>query len=139
MRISELAARCETSAHALRHYERVGLITAARSAGGYRNYADSVVREVRFIVMARRIGFSLKEIAQWLPAYRSRRLRAEDMIDALNERVRQIDLQIVQLRAQRRQVKTDIGWFRKSLRKPQTAATNTARTAPWPSSRQEHP
>ncbi len=139
MRISELAARSDASANALRHYEKVGLITAARSGGGYRDYADSVVREVRFIVMARRIGFSLKDIAQWLPAYRSRRLRAEDMIDALDNRVLQIDAQIAQLRAQRRQVKTDIGWFRKGLRNQRTATVEQARTPPWPASKKARP
>ena len=67
MLISELAKRSGASNHALRHYEKLGLIRAGRSAGGYRAFSESVVREVTFIVMGRRIGFSLKEIALWLP------------------------------------------------------------------------
>lgn len=77
MRISELAARTGASAHALRHYEKLGLIAAARSPGGYRVFAEGTVRQVTFIVMGRRIGFTLKEIAQWLPAYRSGWLTAD--------------------------------------------------------------
>lgn len=134
MHISELAARSGASAHALRHYEKLGLITAGRSAGGYREFGESVVREVIFIVMGRRIGFSLKEIAEWLPAYRSGRLTAEQMIEALQDRIEQIDALIAQQREQRSQLVDHIAWFRKRARKSRAASESTA-AAPWPSTR----
>ncbi len=134
MRISELAARSGASNHALRHYEKLGLIKAGRSAGGYREFTESVVREVVFIVMGRRIGFSLKEIALWLPAYRSGRLTAEQMIEALQERITQIDTQIAQQRVQRGQLVAHIAWFKKRARK-QRAATASASATAWPSTR----
>lgn len=134
MRISELAARSGASAHALRHYEKLGLIRAGRSAGGYREFADSVVREVVFIVMGRRIGFSLKEIGEWLPAYRSGRLTAEQMIDALQERIDQIDAQIAQQRVQRGQLLEHIAWFRQRAQKAR-AAPGSPPATPWPSAR----
>lgn len=124
MRISALAVRTGASTHALRHCEKLGLIAAGRSAGGYREFADSTVREVTFIVMGRRIGFSLKEIARCLPAYRSGRLTAEQMIGALQERIALIDTQIALQRAQRRQLVEHVAWFRKRQKRP--------RTAPWP-------
>jgi MerR family transcriptional regulator, copper efflux regulator len=134
MHISELAARSGASAHALRHYEKLGLITAGRSAGGYREFAESVVREVIFIVMGRRIGFSLTEIGEWLPAYRSGRLTAEQMIDALQERIARIDAQIAQQRVQRGQLVEHIAWFTKRARKARAASASTSAT-PWPSTR----
>jgi MerR family transcriptional regulator, copper efflux regulator len=134
MRISELAARSGTSNHALRHYEKLGLIKAGRSAGGYREFSESVVREVTFIVMGRRIGFSLKEIAEWLPAYRSGRLTTEQMIEALQERIAQIDMQIAQQRVQRGQLVEHIAWFRKRAQK-ERAATESPPATPWPSTR----
>lgn len=136
MRISELAARSGASSHALRHYEKLGLITAGRSAGGYREFGESVVREVVFIVMGRRIGFSLKEIAHWLPAYRGGRLTAEQMIDALQERIDQIDAQIAQQRAQRGQLVEHIAWFRKRAQKARAALESPPATA-WPSTRKK--
>lgn len=136
MRISELAARSGASAHALRHYEKLGLIAAERSAGGYRDFNESVVREVVFIVMGRRIGFSLKEIAEWLPAYRSGRLTAEQMIDALQARIAQIDAQMAQQRVQRGQLGAHIVWFKKRARK-QSAASASAPATPWPSARRK--
>ncbi len=41
MRISELARRTGVSPHALRHYERLGLLRPARTTGGYRDYPES--------------------------------------------------------------------------------------------------
>ena len=73
MRISELARRAGVTVHALRHYERLGLLLPARSASGYRDYPESMRREVVFIAMARRIGFSLPAIAELLSAYRAGR------------------------------------------------------------------
>jgi MerR family transcriptional regulator, copper efflux regulator len=134
MRISQLAARSGASAHALRHYEKLGLIKAGRSVGGYREFSESVVREVTFIVMGRRIGFSLKEIADWLPAYRSGRLTAEQMIEALQERIAQIDTQIAQQRVQRGQLVEHIAWFRKRAHRAR-AATESPPATPWPSTR----
>jgi MerR family copper efflux transcriptional regulator len=112
MRISELAQRTGATAHALRHYERVGLLKPARTAGGYRDYPDSVKREVVFITMSRRIGFSLREIGEFLPAYRARRLRPEELIAAMQQRVAAIDAQVKQLKVQRKRIVDHIQWMK---------------------------
>jgi DNA-binding transcriptional MerR regulator len=117
MRISELAQRTGVSAHALRHYERLGLLRPARTAGGYRDYAESSRREVVFIAMSRKIGFSLKAIAEHLPAYRSGRLGFDDMIDAMHQRIAEIDGEIAALRAQRAQVANHVRWLRDQKKK----------------------
>lgn len=112
MRISELARLTGVSAHALRHYEKLGLLKPARTPSGYRDYPASTRREVIFIAMSRRIGFSLASIAERLPAYRSGRLRIDEMIDAMRERIAEIDGDMAALRAQRKQVVDHIGWLR---------------------------
>ena len=117
MRISELAQRTGVSAHALRHYERLGLLRPARTAGGYRDYAESSRREVIFIAMSRKIGFSLKAIAEHLPAYRSGRLGFDDMIGAMQQRIVEVDGEIAALRAQRAQVTDHVRWLREQKKK----------------------
>ena len=102
MQISELAKRTDVSAHALRHYEKIGLILPARSNSGYRDYTEALRREVVFIAMSRQIGFSLKAIAAQLPAYRSGRLTVDQMVGAMRTRVADIDAQITGLRTLRR-------------------------------------
>lgn len=135
MQISELAARTGVSVHALRHYEKLGLLLPARRPSGYRDYSEAMRREVVFIAMSRRIGFSLKAIAAQLPAYRSGRLTFDDMLQAMQERVADIDAQIVKLKTQRRAVVEHIAWMKKrqreQLARKARAATEPARP-PWP-------
>lgn len=131
MRISELAQRAQVSVHALRHYERLGLIAPARTPGGYRDYPESMRREVVFIAMSRRIGFSLKAIAAQLPAYRAGRLTFDQMVQAMQERVAELDQDIARLKAQRAEVVAHIAWLRNQKRKQQAQA---ARKRPWPRS-----
>jgi MerR family transcriptional regulator, copper efflux regulator len=117
MRISELAQRTGVSAHALRHYERLGLLRPGRTAGGYRDYPESARREVVFIAMSRKIGFSLKDVAGHMPAYRSGRLSFDDMVDAMHRRIAEIDRSITALRAQRAEVVDHVRWLREQKKK----------------------
>ena len=71
MQISELAQQASVSVHALRHYERLGLIHPDRRANGYRDYPARMRREVVFIAMSRQLGFSLPQIALRLDEYRA--------------------------------------------------------------------
>ena len=117
MRISQLAQRTGVSTHALRHYEQIGLLRPPRTAGGYRDYPESARREVVFIAMSRQIGFSLKAIAEHLPAYRSGRLSFDDMIEAMHQRMAQIDAEIAALRAQRASAADHVRWLREQKKK----------------------
>jgi len=146
MQISELAAQTGVSVHALRHYEKLGMLQPARRASGYREYTEAMRREVVFIAMSRAIGFSLKAIAAQLPAYRSGRLSSQDMVDAMLQRVEDIDAQITQLKTQRRTVVSHIAWMKKQQRHQQAqqaqrlAAAQTSPLKPaWPSVKTRSP
>jgi len=135
MRISELAERTGVSPHALRHYERLGLLRPARTPGGYRDYPETMRREVIFISMSRQIGFSLKSIAERLPAYRAGRLSFDDMVLAMQSRVAEIDAALAALQAQRVQVIDHIRWIKEQKKKHQAAkrqARTRAAAKPWP-------
>jgi MerR family redox-sensitive transcriptional activator SoxR len=60
--VGEVAHRSGFAQSALRFYEREGLISAARTAGGQRRYERSVLRRLAFIRAARNIGLSLDEV-----------------------------------------------------------------------------
>ena len=62
--IGAVAERTGVATSALRYYERRGLISAARSSGGQRQFNREVLRRVAFIRAAQRVGLSLDEIAQ---------------------------------------------------------------------------
>lgn len=67
MRIGELSAQTEVSRRLLRYYEEQGLISAARTVNGYRDYSPdalTVVRQIRALLDA---GLSTAVIRDILP------------------------------------------------------------------------
>ena len=62
-RIGELAKQSGLSTHALRYYEKEGLLQASnRTDSGYREYSDSYLQQILFIAQGKNAGFSLDEI-----------------------------------------------------------------------------
>ena len=61
--IAELAARSGVPASALRYYESLRLLDAARTAGNQRRYARSMLRRVALIRAARTMGVPLTQIS----------------------------------------------------------------------------
>ena len=61
--VSAVSQRSGFAPSALRYYERIGLVKAARSSGGQRRYERSVLRRLAFIRAARNIGLTLDEVA----------------------------------------------------------------------------
>ena len=131
MKISELAKRTGVSTHALRHYERLGLLEPLRHANGYRDYTEAMRREVVFIAMSRKIGFALAAIAERLPTYRAGRLRNADMVEALELRVTEIDKELDALAALRAQVIS----YMQVLQKPSSKKTVSSATSHPPRKR----
>ncbi|MDM4721817.1 redox-sensitive transcriptional activator SoxR [Micromonospora sp. WMMA1363] len=60
--IGQLAERSGVAPSALRYYERLGLIRAARTGGNQRRYARAELRRVAFIRISQQVGISLDEI-----------------------------------------------------------------------------
>lgn len=117
MRISELSARTQVSVHRLRRYEAAGLIASQRLPNGYRDYDEKTVRHVVFIAMSRQMGFSLPFIAEYLPRYKTGKLSAQDMIDAILVRVAEIDQLMIEQQALRQKLMDHIGWFETQQRR----------------------
>ena len=65
--IGKLAQQTGCNVETIRYYEKAGLIDPPpRSAGGYRQYADTDARRIAFIRRCRDLGFSLPKIRQLL-------------------------------------------------------------------------
>lgn len=71
MRISQLAERTGVPATTLRFYEDAGLLTADRTAAGYRVYGEDAVRRLTFIGAAKNLGLPLEEIGELLAVWQS--------------------------------------------------------------------
>ena len=67
LRIGELAKLTDTNNETLRFYESKGLLPEPkRTPAGYRLYGDAAVEQVKFIMRAKKMGFSLSEISELL-------------------------------------------------------------------------
>ena len=98
--IGAAAKASGVSPKTIRFYESVGLIPrAARSAGGYRLFNDADLARLGFIQRARRLGFSVGEIAALLTLWQDPS-RASSEVKALALRhVGAIDRKLAELQA----------------------------------------
>lgn len=67
MKIGEVARRVGIPIDTVRYYERNGLLPPpARRASGYRDYHDSDIARLNFVLHAKALGFTLIEIRELL-------------------------------------------------------------------------
>lgn len=65
--IGELAKKLSVSTDTLRYYEKHGLLKpCSRTDTGYRLYNDNNLRSLKFILSAKKCGFTLKDIQELL-------------------------------------------------------------------------
>jgi MerR family transcriptional regulator, Zn(II)-responsive regulator of zntA len=65
MYVKQLATLMGVTADTVRHYTRIGLLNPIRSAeNGYQEYTKRDQQCLKFIISARQLGFSLKDIQQ---------------------------------------------------------------------------
>ena len=102
MFIQELAKISGVPAKTIRYYESIGLLpNPQRAENNYRQYMPEVVERLRFIVTARRLGFNLKDIGEFLTARDAGTLPCKRVLDSFDQRISEIDQRIADLLALR--------------------------------------
>ena len=98
MQIGELEKATGVNRHALRFYEREGLLPpVVRHANNYRDYPDRAVADVSFIRQAQALGFSLAEIRDILAAMRDSQMDCEAGAKLVGIKLAEVDRKIVEL------------------------------------------
>jgi DNA-binding transcriptional MerR regulator len=106
MRIGELAEQVGVNPKTVRYYEQIGLIPPApRTAGGYREYADTDAARLTFIKTAQRLGLSLEEVAEMLRLRERGEPPCGYVRDVLGQQLRSVDKRIAELRALRTELR----------------------------------
>ena len=105
MRIGELAAAVGVSPATIRFYERSGVLAApARTEGGYRDYPDQAVDELRFVRAGQAIGLTLLELSE-IAAFRDRGEEpCTELIALMERRLGEVDGRIRELSTLRAQL-----------------------------------
>lgn len=94
--VGEVADRAGVAASAVRFYEKHGLVTADRTTGNARRFADDAACRIRIARVAQRVGLTVREIREifeelpaeamdeeWHEVAEALVLRAEHRIDQL--------------------------------------------------------
>ena len=107
MRIGELAQHTGLSTKTIRYYETIGVLPApARTPAGYRDYGGDAAERLRFVRAAQAVGLTLREIRQ-IVAYRDQgEAPCSHVVSVIRRRAAQIDQQIDQLQAMRRELRS---------------------------------
>ncbi len=99
MRIAELETRTGLSRHALRFYEREGLLVGVcRGPNNYRDYPESAVKDATLLQQLQSLGFSLQEIREVLNAMRAKSIDCAQGARLMAEKRSAVEVQIANLR-----------------------------------------
>lgn len=99
MRIAELETRTGLGRHALRFYEREGLLVGVRrGANNYRDYPETAVKDATLLQQLQSLGFSLQEIREVLKALRAKSINCAQGARLMAEKRAAVDAQIANLR-----------------------------------------
>jgi DNA-binding transcriptional MerR regulator len=118
--IGTVAAMSGLTADTIRYYERRGLLPApARTAAGYRQYSEGVVRRLALIRNAQRFGFSLAAIAAFLRVRQAGGRPCEDVRAAAQQMLDAMDRQLAELSSTRARMRRTLSqWDRALARTP---------------------
>ncbi|MFC4425484.1 MerR family transcriptional regulator [Deinococcus navajonensis] len=99
MRIGEVAKKAGVSVRAVRHYENLGLLRAARAENRYRMFTDEDVQRIHLIQRFLSVGFRLEEIRKYGPCWQegyssAAPVPAEDFRVFFQRKVAMLDSQI---------------------------------------------
>jgi MerR family copper efflux transcriptional regulator len=102
MRIGELAERTGKSVATIRYYEKIGLLAEPRRTGsGYRDFDTDAIERIQFIVRAKELSFSLKEIRVVLALHDKGFSPCDRVSKMIQKKIERLDNRITQLQARR--------------------------------------
>ena len=100
MNIGAAAAASDVSAKRIRRYEAIGLLPrVSRRENSYRDYGRHEVHELRFIGRARKLGFSMAEIAALLALWRDMERPSREVKEVAGRHLADLEKRIEEMRS----------------------------------------
>ena len=108
--IGKVAAAAGVGVETVRFYERQGLLDKPlRSPAGYRQYDAAAIRRLKFIVQAKKLGFTLPEVGELLALRSTPDSGCADVQAKALAKIADVDRRIAQLTAVRNALTTLVG------------------------------
>lgn len=105
MNIGAAAKASGLSTKTVRYYAEIGLVApATRLGNGYREYADTEVRKLRFARKARAFGFSVDECRELLSLYEDHGRASADVKRIALEKIEALDAKLRELQTLRNEL-----------------------------------
>ena len=102
----QLARRAGVTQETLRYYERRGLLPRpTRAPNGYRRYAASAIKVIRFIKRAQELGFTLREIRGFLEVAGNPRAKCTDVCSTIELKLGELEARIGELESSKRRLR----------------------------------
>lgn len=101
MNIGDVADKTGLPAKTIRYYEDIGLVMPARSANGYRVFAETDAHKLTFLARARALGFSIEDCRNLLALWEDRSRASADVRAIAADHLADIDIKINGLIAMR--------------------------------------
>jgi MerR family Zn(II)-responsive transcriptional regulator of zntA len=101
MLIGELAKKSGVSIDTIRFYEKKGLIDSElfkRRSNNYRDYSEVSLERLTLVQQAKRLGFTLVEIQEWINDFESDLLSIDQKQRILGRKLEQIEERIEALK-----------------------------------------
>ncbi|SRR5207249_932506 len=115
MKIGELATSAGVSVQAVRYYERYGLLRKPeRTPSRYRVYRDRDLFQLRFILKAKTLGFTLDEIKRVLELRQKQTCPCGEVLRFAEERLHRVEAEIDKLSKFRNRLRGAVKQWRNS-------------------------
>jgi DNA-binding transcriptional MerR regulator len=105
--ISELSQQTGVSTQTIRYYERISLLPQPeRADNGYRMYDDQDAERLRFVSRARRLDFTLEDIAEILAFRDQNEPPCQYVMHVIGQKITEIEQRITDLQRLRNELET---------------------------------
>ena len=98
MFITEISKKLKITARAIRHYEEIGIINSKRLPNNYRYFDEINLDKLKFLVRARKLGFSLEECKELIKLFQNRNRKSENVRNIAKRKLEYLTEQIQELK-----------------------------------------
>jgi MerR family transcriptional regulator, copper efflux regulator len=114
MLIAEFAKVAGLPRDTVRYYEKLGLLKPSvprDGSSGYRQYTAQDIERATLIKLGQALGFTLREIKELAHSMESKTLTDAKKVAVMADRIRQIEVRVVQLNAIKRYFRAKVKWI----------------------------